>query len=352
MNDIGDAIGTGAEGALVSKAVEDERVKPLVKGHFAERACLNCGTELIGSHCHACGQKAHLHRTIAAFMHDLLHGALHFEGKIWRTLPKLMFKPGELTRRYVEGERAHFVSPMALFLFVIFLMFAVFQLAGLSAPAEFNTESQVANMDEVRENARKELQAAVTEAEEQEPGGAQTAETERRIAEARDTIEELDSIARFEIAEDSEITLTGIAAIDEGIIAKWRKNPSLMFYKLQTNFYKFSWLLIPLSTPFVWLLFAWHRKFKAYDHAIFVTYSLSFVTLLILATTLAGLAGTPPVLLTLALTVVPMLHLYKQLRGAYGISRFSALWRLCVLTIFILIVLMLFLQMLLLLGAF
>jgi len=36
-------------------------------------------------------------------MHDLLHGALHFEGKMWRTLPMLVLRPGKLTRRYIEG---------------------------------------------------------------------------------------------------------------------------------------------------------------------------------------------------------------------------------------------------------
>ncbi len=37
----------------------------------------------------------------------------------------LAFRPGDLTRRYIAGERARFVSPMAAFLFSIFLMFAV-----------------------------------------------------------------------------------------------------------------------------------------------------------------------------------------------------------------------------------
>ena len=62
--------------------------------------------------------------------HDILHGVFHFEGKVWRTLPELFFHPGRLTRRYVDGERAKFVSPMALFLFVVFLMFAVFSFTG------------------------------------------------------------------------------------------------------------------------------------------------------------------------------------------------------------------------------
>lgn len=40
-------------------------------GHTHETACLNCGTTLVGSHCHACGQAAHVHRTLGAFFHDL-----------------------------------------------------------------------------------------------------------------------------------------------------------------------------------------------------------------------------------------------------------------------------------------
>ncbi len=70
--------------------------------------------------------KAKAHRTLSAFGHDILHSVLHFDGKIWRTLPMLFWKPGELTRRYVHGECAKFVSPLALFLFSVFLTFAAF----------------------------------------------------------------------------------------------------------------------------------------------------------------------------------------------------------------------------------
>ncbi|HEY0116630.1 MAG TPA: DUF3667 domain-containing protein, partial [Allosphingosinicella sp.] len=108
----------------------DARGEEAGGGHTREGACLNCGVTLAGDYCHACGQKAHVHRTLGAFWHDLLHGVLHFEGKTWRTLPMLAWRPGELTRRYIEGERVRFVSPMALFLFSVFLMFAVFNSLG------------------------------------------------------------------------------------------------------------------------------------------------------------------------------------------------------------------------------
>ena len=149
-----------------------------------------------------------------------------------------------------------------------------------------------------------------------------------------------------------EVNLTGIDAIDRGVVKKWRANPGLMLYKMQANFYKFSWLLIPLSIPFVWLLFAWKRRFRAYDHAIFVTYSLSFMTLLFVVLSLFTLVPSLGWLAMTAMVFIPPFHLYKQLRYGYDLSRFSAFWRLMVLSLFIWVILLLFLQVLLLLGAY
>ena len=67
--------------------------------------CLDCGAALLGPHCSICGQKARVHRNMMAIGHDMAHGILHLEGKFWRTLPELALRPGELTRRYIEGQR-------------------------------------------------------------------------------------------------------------------------------------------------------------------------------------------------------------------------------------------------------
>ena len=355
MSDFGDAFGTATEGGLLARSVGHKTGKgaELSNGHFAEGECLNCATALVGSHCHACGQKAHLHRTLGAFMHDLLHGALHFEGKTWKTLPVLAFRPGELTRRYIEGERARFVSPMALFLFVIFLMFAGFQLAGISTPTEFSTMES-----EARSQAETARRALIEDASAPGLDARQRAAIEQDIAEFDQIITAIEEGGNYDFTNAegerrrSQVTLTGIDIIDKGIVGKWRKNPGLMLYKLQSNFYKFSWLLIPLSIPFMALLFLWRRQFKAYDHAIFVTYSIAFMSLLVLIITLLAKAGVPQGLYASVLTVVPPLHIYKQLRGTYALTRFSALWRLAALLIFINIILLLFLQLLLVLGAF
>src|SRR5881275_2853768 len=125
-----EAIGDAVTGGLLGRAVEPRSGKAGADGYTHEKNCLNCGTALVGSYCYACGQHAHVHRTLRAFAQDLLTGTLNFEGKIFKTLPLLAWRPGDLTRRYIDGQRARFVSPLALFLFSVFLLFAVFQVVS------------------------------------------------------------------------------------------------------------------------------------------------------------------------------------------------------------------------------
>lgn len=124
MNQGIEAIADITTGAVIAKVIEPD-TNSNSNATTDQPACLNCDAALMGAHCHGCGQKVNVHRTLAAFGHDLLHSIFHFEGKIWRTLPMLALHPGQLTRRYIHGERVRFISPLALFLFSVFLMFAV-----------------------------------------------------------------------------------------------------------------------------------------------------------------------------------------------------------------------------------
>jgi hypothetical protein len=133
------------------------------------------------------------------------------------------------------------------------------------------------------------------------------------------------------------------------------ENPKLLLYKLQANAYKFSWLLIPISIPLVWLLFLHrrrYRQFTAYDHTVFVTYSIAFMSLAAIALSLLGLLGLPGGITLLAVLIVPPVHIYRQLKEAYGLSRASALWRTAALMVLSLIAINLFAAILLFLGVF
>jgi hypothetical protein len=345
-----------ATGAVIAHAVDGDSVAAHGgKGHFRESACLNCGATLLGRFCHSCGQQSHLHRTLSAFWHDLLHGVLHFDGKVWHTLPLLFFKPGELTRRYVHGERARFVSPLALFLFSVFFMFALFSILGsnlhtpdIDPEGRAQLERGVSASTEDMQKQLDKIDAKIAEAKAE---GADITDLQRE----RDALTGLKRVVGGSPAffsEDRNHVIgfkTGWPRLDKGI-EKANANPNLLLYKLQTNAYKFSWMLIPISVPFVWMLFFWRRDLRMYDHAIFVTYSLSFMTLLATLATILSTLGTTAESIAGLLFFVPPIHLYKQLRGAYGLSRLGAFIRMFLLTISATIVIVLFALLLIGLG--
>jgi hypothetical protein len=99
-------------------------------------------------------------------------------------------------------------------------------------------------------------------------------------------------------------------------------------------------------------MFAWRRRFHGYDHAVFVTYSLAFMSLLFITISLISVIPGGAGWAAMLFFVGAPLHLYKQLRYAYSLSRFSALWRFGLLLVSSQIVLTLFLLILGVLGAF
>ena len=350
-----EAAGDIATGALLGRALEPRAGES--GGSGAHGMCLNCGTALIGEFCHACGQNGHVHKTLGSIGHDLLHGVFHFEGKVWRTLPMLIAHPGQLTRRYIDGERARFVSPLALFLFFVFLMFATIHSVGGD---DFNLDTspktraeKTAKIDGLIAKTQAELtKAQAIQAKE----GKDADDASGDIVELKATLQGLqrarDTIATGKIG-DANVSVgtfkSGWARLDRNI-DKVNANPELALYKLQSSAYKYSWALIPISVPFVALLFLWRRQFKLYDHAIFVTYSLSFMLLLVTAITLLLMIDAPGVITGCLIVLAPPVHLAAQLRGTYGLRWFSALWRTVALMLFGFITLTLFAMLLLGLG--
>jgi hypothetical protein len=319
-----DAVGDAVTGGLLARAVEPQAGEASADGHTHETNCLNCGTRLSGPYCAACGQKAHVHRSVRAFFQDFLAGLFNFEGKIWRTLPMLAWCPGLMTRRYIAGERARFISPVALYLFTVFLMFATLNFTGALGSSGIV-------------NPKKQLAAEITD--DQQQLARIEARRKEAVAQGKSTVTLDNRIARkkADIAEEQKVLAGGALAVaDDGdaegapdwikpFIKNVKENPDMVSMKIQDAASKYSWMLIPLSVPFMWLLFPFSRRFNTYDHTVFVTYSLSFMMILVIvagvlvAIGLSGWAGL--------LFFVPPFHMYRHLKQSYQLGRFSAILR-------------------------
>lgn len=89
-------------------------------------SCLNCGTQLSGQYCGQCGQRADT-RFISLFelLRDAFGDMFELDSRLWRTLTPLLFKPGLLTRDYLEGKRARYMPPFRMYLVLSLIFFAV-----------------------------------------------------------------------------------------------------------------------------------------------------------------------------------------------------------------------------------
>ena len=185
-----EAFGEAVTGGLLARAIEPGAGEAGADGHTHERNCLNCEAKLSGPYCATCGQKAHVHRSMRGFAQDFVQGLFNFEGKIWRTLPMLAWRPGEMTRRYIAGERARFISPVALYLFTVFAMFAVLNFTGTlgsaTSPKQVQTGLRMGLAESQKELAKLEAKRKIDLA-----AGKDVARLNRKIASQKEDMADI-----------------------------------------------------------------------------------------------------------------------------------------------------------------
>ncbi|MFN7398094.1 MAG: DUF3667 domain-containing protein [Sandaracinobacter sp.] len=336
-----EAAGALATAAAAANAIDPD--EPRHEGHGA--ACLNCGATVTGAYCSNCGQKAHVHRSVLHAVEEFLHGITHFDSKLWNTLPLLFVRPGKLTHEYVHGKRARYVAPVAMFLLTVFSMFLLFGFVHLpeltadsiqidrkaTAAAQAKMDSQLAALD-------RDLAAAqVDPARAEEVTGLKLSrmalETGRKSLAERAAGQKGGSLKIFDVI--SQATMSGELKVDLGGNKELEEkatnaliSPEFVFYKMKQKGYKLSFLLVPLSLPWMILLFAWNKNVKIYDHVVFLLYSISFMSMLaMVAVVMASLGVTNPAVYGTMFSIIPVAHMFAQLKEGYALGWFSAAWR-------------------------
>lgn len=153
----------------------------------------------------------------------------------------------------------------------------------------------------------------------------------------------------YRVSQSGDLQVDGNPGIEEHVRHKL-ENPPLLLYQLQDAASKFSFLLVPISLPFIAFLFLFKRGITLYDHTVFALYGLSFASLLFVVLITTGsipwLTWLPGSLITFGLPI----HTYFHLKGAYGLRWWSALWRTFFLLLFALFSLTIFLSLILIVG--
>ncbi|HEY5289457.1 MAG TPA: DUF3667 domain-containing protein [Caulobacteraceae bacterium] len=252
--------------------------------------CANCATPLMGPWCHQCGQVGEdFHRSIWKLIGEAFEGLLHFDGRVWTTVPELFLHPARLTRAYLDGHRAPQIPPFRLFLVVLV---AVFLAGSLTQGAMFQSSADRAansrSLDRLTPAERAKLKAAIA-----------SGHTDLSIGE-------------------------GAADWLKARIARVVDDPQRFWLVLEGWGERFAFLALPMAVLLISIAFVFQRRFYVFDHTIFSLHSLSAVGLMFAAAeALSPVFGQDAGIILWGAPV----HLFAHLRGVYRTSVIGTLAR-------------------------
>ena len=174
-----DAVVGGSAGGEIADAIQASKRRKgsrfsVFGSPTPDGTCSNCATELSGPVCHSCGQTSDTyHRPIWDLLMDVLDGVFGLEGRLWRTLPPLMFQPGKLTRKYLSGVRARYVMPFRLYLTASVLFFLAFSMVNGGGGLDAGDDAAAADLTAARARLMAALDAGGREVAPEHAAGAQ-----------------------------------------------------------------------------------------------------------------------------------------------------------------------------------
>lgn len=341
--------------------------------------CANCGTELMGVYCYTCGQTADdHHRSFFHLVWEAIEGLFHLDGRLWRTLPPLLFRPGLLNRDLLERRIQRHVPPLRLFFVALLLfMFAAehrldvlreegaqrtreaeatardpvkLQAALNAVQAEANKDyaddlgDARSDHDEAVKDATNDAERAKAEADYQADlaTAAKSRDREVMAGQARVRKGEADNFDMFTMTPDQARTYaggktfapeaapeikTGKPSADfksrfKNAVHRVMSNLDLFYVTLFTWAHRLAILLWPIMGFSLGLLYVHKRQYFIYDHMLVAANMLSFffLTNAVALTLPDGWSGW----FCLLLMVWTPVNIFMTLRGAYGSSILGA----------------------------
>jgi hypothetical protein len=282
----------------------------------SEKNCLNCGHKVDDRFCGVCGQENIQPRQ--TFLHLVSHvfeDITHYEGKFWSSLRLLFFKPGYLSRLFLEGKRTTYFPPVRLYIFASFITFFLpglfpsapeaeepapftittvdstsrYQQADSALPKTFGDSAAVKKNRSMDEQTSREQK---TDSADTNKTFGYTSKDGISFPTDFNTMAEVDSakLARKETEDPMEWMeyLYEKRAVTFKESKYPREEQLRIFYEaIKHNFPKALFIYMPLFA-FVLRLFHKRKNWIYFDHAIFTLHYFSFM---LLAFLLIGILG-------------------------------------------------------------
>ena len=344
--------------------------------------CLNCGRplDLTDKFCPNCSQRNTTKQlSINDFFQEFLSSIFTYDSRLRFTIKDLLFKPGTITRNYVDGQRLKYANPFRFFLSVSIIYFII---QGLTTSFGINKETSSFKVDGENLITTKNLDSILNKIPEKNKLIVET-DTLKKVLDSINQInsidiaeseKEADTITRylseseldtiqwsnrtverfFEYRKyykntkikDSEIALDNLKH-PKTRLNRWIYNKNDAIDRVIDNPYGFASYLMnkipfflfffaPFFAFFFWILYSM-KKYNYMEHLIFIFHIFSFVFLLVLICFIPDLILGDSIFVAIALTFIGPFYFYKALRNFYKQNRFYTILKFILLNIAFLI---------------
>ncbi|WP_271855564.1 DUF3667 domain-containing protein [Patiriisocius marinus] len=356
--------------------------------HFKYRSneCLNCSQplDLSDRYCPYCSQlNSTKPLSLKDFIEEFFSSFISYDSRLRFTVKDLLFKPGTITRKYVNGKRLKYTNPFRFFLSVSIIYFLVYGMINFFNPEvgtpffdvdgnkndTTNTNINTSNFYLDDENTG-DLTVAIEQLE-SNPATAKWAEKLKktdsiRKAEIRDlkddikiidgdTINDHDYTKRvamlssenniqaffnkFEIMQDfyrdtkisSSLTALDSLSLPNTRTNNWLYSKNKTIERIEDDPYSFIQFVLsktpvflfffaPFFALFFWLLYA-RRPFTYMEHLVLIFHIFSFVFLVMLILSIPDIFLDISFVFAIFFGLVAPFYFYKALRNFYKQSR-------------------------------
>jgi hypothetical protein len=328
-----------------------------------EKDCLNCGTIVQGKYCHVCGQENVVPKE--SFWHMVTHFSYditHFDSKFFTSLKDLLFKPGFLSKEYMNGKRASYLHPVKMYVFTSAIFFLLF-FSFFSPKSNFKVSDpeDMTGTERLEELNRLEKKLIINK---ELLADSSVDRKLKKLADMRDTtrpvtrsdFEQLDS-TKLEInisgrsnnytsvgqydsaqqalpsAERDNWFMRRLIKKEIAINNKYRYDPKAALDKLvNTVIHRLPYMLfisLPLFALILKLLYVRRKNFYYADHGVFTIhlYIFTFILMLIVFTmgTLSNKGWGFLNLVIILLVLWLFVYLYLAMKRFYGQSRWKTI---------------------------
>lgn len=321
---------------------------------YRSSKCLNCyhPLDISDEYCPNCGQLNSTKKlAFNDFFNEFFAGIFAYDSRFYRTLGVLLFKPGKISKDYIEGKRVRYANPYRFYLSASIIFFLLWSTTHqIEPPVEINREASI----EQRKEADSLLAAQRLENPELSVvlPSIDTTDTVEYVPEKDlDTMSFLNAkLKQWQVFSD-HYKGTGMrnpkAALDS--LAYSQTGFNQWYYKKAVDAERFSsdsdlfwnyfysklpfiiFFYLPVFALFIWLLYL-RRPFTYMEHLIFTFHNqTTWFVLFGIAVGFNSIFETNAV--TWIATLIFGFYLYKAFRRFYGQGRVKTVLKFIIINI-------------------